>query len=66
MLIIKLMAQAEQVGGFVAPGNKFSKNNAELIALAFYEWVVACDKYLKVVMSPAIVYGSRVSIAVPI
>lgn len=39
MLIIKLMAQAEQVAWFAAPGYKFSKNNAELIALAFYEWV---------------------------
>lgn len=54
MLIIKLMAQAEQVGGFVASSNKFSKNNAELIVLAFYEWVVACDKHLKVLMSPAL------------
>lgn len=59
MLIIKLMAQAEQVGWFAAPGNKFSKNNAELIALAFYEWVVACDKHLKVVMSPAMSPVSR-------
>lgn len=46
------MAQAEQVGLLAASGYKFSKNNAVLNALAFYEWVIACDKYSKVVMLP--------------